>query len=164
MARLQTVHSECSSLSWMSIAPESQYTMLPVAAARMMSRAPCASTAARQSALYGSTPHARASSRMGTCGVATVESGYLPYCIVSLRLRTVEVKIQSFRTESHHRQMRELKVLKQVLLTLHTSSLEINVRDERQTCLRYYTRCRLATRSRQSSLNAHRHENTLSTR
>ena len=73
---------------------------------------------------------------MGTCGVATVESGYLPYCIVSLRLRTVEVKIQSFRTESHHRQMRELKVLKQVLLTLHTSSLEINVRDERQTCLR----------------------------
>jgi hypothetical protein len=81
MARLQTVHSECSSLSWMSIAPESQYTMLPVAAARMMSRAPCASTAARQSALYGSTPHARASSRMGTCGVATVESGYLPYCI-----------------------------------------------------------------------------------
>jgi hypothetical protein len=84
MARLQTVHSECSSLSWMSIAPESQYTMLPVAAARMMSRAPCASTAARQSALYGSTPHARASSRMGTCGVATVESGYVPYCIFGL--------------------------------------------------------------------------------
>ena len=42
--------------------------------------------------------------------------------------------------------MRELKVLKQVLLTLHTSSLEINVRDERQTCLRYYTSYTVQTR------------------
>jgi hypothetical protein len=156
MARLQTVRSECSSASWMSIALESQYTTLPLTAARMMSRAPCASTAARQSALYGSTPHARASSRMGTCGVATVESGYVPYCI-SAPPRTVEVKIP-FRTESHHRQMRELKVLKQVLLTLHTSSLEINVRRVTDvfTVLPYTVQTR--------SLNAHRHENTLSTR
>jgi hypothetical protein len=54
--------------------------------------------------------------------------------------------------------MRELKVLKQVLLTLHTSSLEINVRRVTDvfTVLPYTVQTR--------SLNAHRHENTLSTR
>lgn len=60
--------------------------------------------------------------------------------------------------------MRELKVLKQVLLTLHTSSLEINVRDERQTCLRITVLYTVQTRDSVTSLNAHRHENTLSTR